>query len=70
MRMLSATVISATVLVGFRIVHLLPVTTSTIPLGVLAMDFVLGLVGAWGLERVFLPDEGLSVQRAPETVSR
>src|SRR4029077_13676226 len=48
MRILTATVISAAVLVALRIAHLLPVTTSIIPLGVLSMDFVLGLVGLIG----------------------
>jgi FlaA1/EpsC-like NDP-sugar epimerase len=47
-RILTATVISATVLVGLRIAHLLPITTSIIPLGVLAMDFVIGLLGLIG----------------------
>src|SRR5215475_9554782 len=48
MRVLTATVISATVLVGLRIAHLLPITTSIIPLGVLAMDFALGFLGLVG----------------------
>jgi FlaA1/EpsC-like NDP-sugar epimerase len=41
--------LSATALVALRIAHLLPVTTSTIPLGVLAMDFVLVFVGLVGV---------------------
>ncbi|HEX3760843.1 MAG TPA: nucleoside-diphosphate sugar epimerase/dehydratase [Kofleriaceae bacterium] len=48
MRVLTATVVSAAVLVALRVLHLLPITTSIIPLGVLAMDFALGLIGLIG----------------------
>jgi FlaA1/EpsC-like NDP-sugar epimerase len=48
-RVLTAIMVSATVLVGLRLAHLLPITGSTIPLGVLAMDFVLVFVGLVGM---------------------
>jgi FlaA1/EpsC-like NDP-sugar epimerase len=48
-RVLTAIVLSAAVLVGLRLAHLLPFTSSTIPLGVLAMDFVLVFVGLVGV---------------------
>src|SRR3954471_7502844 len=63
MRILSATVISATVLVALRIAHLLPITTSIIPLGVLAMDFVLGLVGLIGARAAWRVHHELKARR-------
>jgi len=63
MRILTATVISATVLVGLRIAHLLPITSSIIPLGVLAMDFVLGLVGLIGARAAWRVHHELKARR-------
>jgi FlaA1/EpsC-like NDP-sugar epimerase len=47
-RVLTATALSAVVLVALRVTHLVPRTSSMIPLGVLAMDLVLVFVGVLG----------------------
>jgi FlaA1/EpsC-like NDP-sugar epimerase len=48
-RVATAITLSATLLTALRLTHLLPVTSSVIPLGVLAMDFVLVYVGLVGV---------------------
>ena len=62
-RVLIATVIAATALVGLRIAHLLPFTSNTIPLGVLAMNFVLVFVGLIGLRASWRVHHELQARR-------
>ncbi|HET7501661.1 MAG TPA: nucleoside-diphosphate sugar epimerase/dehydratase [Kofleriaceae bacterium] len=66
-RVLTAIALSAAVLIALRLAHLMPVTSSIIPLGVLAMDFVLVLVGLIGARASWRVHHEMQVRRRRAT---